>query len=108
MQGKGVWNVTISSPGVNGVLRAYSGQKVTLKESKDNAKAKTVEQDQVVLSSQVRDLKQAMAIVATKSAVRESKVAELTIAIKEGRYKINPEKIADSILKTVRQYGGEV
>ena len=100
--------MTISSPGVNGVLRAYSGQKVTLKEPKDNAKTRAAGQDQVVLSARARDLKQALTIVATSRAVREGKVAELTTAIKEGSYRVDPDRVAASMLKTVREYGGEV
>ena len=100
--------MTISSPGVKGVLRAYGGQKVALKEPKDTAKTKAPGQDQVVLSAQARDLKQALAIVAKSSAVRKHKVAELTNAVRQGIYRVDPDKVAASLFTAVRECGREV
>ncbi|MGI6128473.1 MAG: flagellar biosynthesis anti-sigma factor FlgM [bacterium] len=102
--------MTIYSSGLHNVLRAYSGQKVTSNENKDNARVKTeaVGQDQVVLSPRARDLKQALAIVAKSSYVREEKIGKLTAAIKEGRYRVDSANVARSLLTKVREFSREV
>lgn len=100
--------MNLSSSGVNGILRAYTNQKVALNNSKDSTKAKLGGKDQVELSDRVRNLKRAQEIVAKSSAVRQDKVEELTIAIRQGRYRVDPEKVADCLLAEVRSYHREV
>lgn len=100
--------MTISSSGVNGVLRAYTGQKVALNNSKDSTKVRPAGKDQVELSAQVRQLKQAQEIVANSTGVRKEKVAELAMAIRQGRYRVDPSKVAECILAEVGQYRREV
>ncbi len=43
-------------------------------------------------------MKRAQEIVAASPAVRRDKVAELTKAIRQGRYRIEPDKVAESLL----------
>lgn len=100
--------MTISSSGISGVLKAYTGQKVALNDSKDSTKAKVTDKDELVLSRKARDLKRARDIVAKSSPVRKDKVEEITNAIQKGCYQVDPDKVAQRILATVRKYRQEV
>lgn len=100
--------MNISSSGVGGVIRAYTKQKVGLDNSKASDKARPSAKDQVELSARARDLKRAQEIVAASPVVRRDKVAELTKAIRQGRYRIEPDKVAESLLAQVREYCREV
>ena len=62
-----------------------------------------------VQGSQVQLSAQATALLGAESVIKDSpvsdanRVAEIKQAIAEGRFSINPEKVADSLLTSVRQ-----
>lgn len=59
--------------------------------------------DQVKLSSISAHLQDVQAATADTSVVDAARVAEIKQAISEGRFQINPERIADGLLDSVRQ-----
>jgi negative regulator of flagellin synthesis FlgM len=59
--------------------------------------------DQVDLSSMSTRLQDASAAIGDAPAVDAARVAEIKQAISEGRFQINPERIADGLLESVRQ-----
>jgi len=100
--------MTITSPGLKGVLQAYTNQKVTATESRYTARAKATSGDQVVLSQQARCLNRAQEIVAKSSPVRREKIERLAKAIAAGRYQVDPEAVAEKILAEPRFLDREV
>lgn len=58
---------------------------------------------QVALSSLSSQLQEIAASVSTTPPVNAERVAEIKQAIAEGRFKIDPERIADGLLSSVRQ-----
>jgi negative regulator of flagellin synthesis FlgM len=59
--------------------------------------------DQVDLSSMSARLQSASAEIAGTATVDTARVAEIKQAISEGRFQINPDRIADGLLESVRQ-----
>ena len=59
--------------------------------------------DQVDLSSLSARLQDVEAAMADTPAVDAARIAEIKQAISEGRFQINPERIADGLLDSVRQ-----
>ena len=57
---------------------------------------------QVELSSVASHLKQMAGIGSSSEAFNAEKVAEIRQAISEGRFQINPERIADGLINSVR------
>ena len=94
--------MTITSPGLNGVLSAYAGRKVAAAESKRAARTKSAGGDQVILSQQARDLSRARKLVAQSSAVRADKVKRLAAEIAAGTYQVDPEAVAEKMLAAPR------
>lgn len=67
-----------------------------------NRKA-TAADDQVELSSMSARLQNVGATAADVPVVDAARVAEIKQAISEGRFQINPERIADGLLESVRE-----
>jgi negative regulator of flagellin synthesis FlgM len=59
--------------------------------------------DQVELSSMSARLQDASAATADVPVVDSARVAEIKQAISEGRFQINPERIADGLIESVRE-----
>jgi negative regulator of flagellin synthesis FlgM len=59
--------------------------------------------EQVALSSLSARLQEASAALAETPVVDAARVAEIKQAIAEGRFHVNPERIADGLLENVRQ-----
>jgi negative regulator of flagellin synthesis FlgM len=59
--------------------------------------------DQVELSSMSARLQDAGATIADAPVVDAARVAEIKQAISDGRFQINPERIADGLLDSVRE-----
>jgi negative regulator of flagellin synthesis FlgM len=59
--------------------------------------------DKVALSSLSASLQQASALSAQDQLTDVAKVAEIKQAIAEGRFQVNPERIADGLLDSVRE-----
>jgi negative regulator of flagellin synthesis FlgM len=59
--------------------------------------------DQVDLSELSARIQDAGSVTAQSSPIDTAKVAEIKQAISEGRFQINPERIADGLLENVRQ-----
>ncbi|MDK2883206.1 MAG: negative regulator of flagellin synthesis FlgM [Bacillota bacterium] len=100
--------MTITSPGLNGVLQAYGNQKVTATEGRPTARTKATSGDQVILSQQARYLSRAREIVALSSPVRREKVERLAEAIAAGTYQVDPEAVAEKLLAAPRLFDREV
>lgn len=94
--------MTITSPGLSGVLQAYAGHKVEAVEPKRTVRAKAAEGDLVILSQQARDLSRAREIVAQSSGVRSDKVQAFAVQIAAGTYQVDPEAVAAKMLAAVR------
>lgn len=91
--------MTISSPGLRGVLQAYRGQQVATSEKRRSEQTAGGSADEVILSPKARELKRAQEIVAMSSAVREEKVEQLTREVAAGTYWVNPEAVAEKLLQ---------
>jgi negative regulator of flagellin synthesis FlgM len=59
--------------------------------------------EQVALSSLSARLQEASVAMADTPVVDVARVAEIKQAITEGRFRVNPERIADGLLENVRQ-----
>lgn len=99
--------MTITSPGLNGVLQAYTSQKVSAAENRHTARTKVTSGDQVILSQQARYLSRAREIVAQSSPIRKEKVERLAEAIAAGTYQVDPEAVAERILAAPRLFDRE-
>jgi negative regulator of flagellin synthesis FlgM len=66
-------------------------------------KPATAGSEQVDLSSLSASLQEASAAIADTPVIDVARVAEIKQAISEGRFQINPERIADGLLDSVRQ-----
>lgn len=68
-----------------------------------NRKASETASDQVELSSMSARLQDAGATTSDAPVVDAARVTEIKQAISEGRFQINPERIADGLLDSVRE-----
>ena len=68
-----------------------------------NRKASATTGEQVELSSMTARLQDAGAATSDAPVVDAARVAEIKQAISEGRFQINPERIADGLLDSVRE-----
>lgn len=59
--------------------------------------------EQVAISPLSARLQQIEASLGSEPTVNAQRVAEIKQAIAEGRFKVDPEKIADGLLKSVRE-----
>lgn len=59
--------------------------------------------EQVAISPLSAKLQEVEASLGSEPVVNAQRVSEIKQAIAEGRFKINPEKIADGLLSSVRQ-----
>ncbi|MBE4590269.1 flagellar biosynthesis anti-sigma factor FlgM [Vibrio navarrensis] len=71
----------------------------SLAETRPEAKKSPVAQDAVSLSQQSRDIGQLHQDMAAKPAFDAAKVAAIKEAIANGSYKVDPEKLADNMMK---------
>ncbi|HKM39210.1 MAG TPA: flagellar biosynthesis anti-sigma factor FlgM [bacterium] len=94
----------ISPSGVGNLFGAYAKQKNAMDKCEVAKQAQLTAADQVELSAQARDLRRAQEIVAASTAVRHCKVAELTTALEQGRYCIDPTAIAAAILHQAGEF----
>lgn len=68
-----------------------------------NRQASAAASDQVELSAMSARLQDAGATIADAPVVDAARVAEIKQAISEGRFQINPERIADGLIDSVRE-----
>ncbi len=80
-------------------LSAKPGQVATGSVPSKNPNASVDEKDNVQLSTQLRSIEKKLADVEVFDAAR---VEEIKRAISEGRFTVNPDKVADGLLETVR------
>ena len=57
----------------------------------------------VRITDQARQLASLEQAVQSMPVVNESRVAQIRLALEEGRYQINPERIADRLLRTEQE-----
>lgn len=57
----------------------------------------------VRITEQARQLASLEQAVQSRPVINEARVAEIRLAIEEGRYQINPERIADQLLRTEQE-----
>jgi negative regulator of flagellin synthesis FlgM len=67
------------------------------------AKAKVAEGSPVQITSQARQLAALEKAVNEVPVVNEARVAAIRTAIEQGQYEVNPERIADKLLRTERE-----
>ena len=65
-----------------------------------------VKADSVSITSQAQELQSTQAKMANLPEVDQQKVAEIKLAISEGRYKVDPEKLAANIANFEAQLSG--
>lgn len=70
---------------------------------KSNTAAATQKNDSVVITSQAQQLQGVQSKMASLPEVDQKKVAEIKQAIAEGRYKVDPEKLAANIASFERE-----
>ena len=72
-------------------------------ETRDRAKssenAKTVQQDQVDISQDAKSVERVSVSISESPSFDSAKVERITEAIREGRYPVNPERIAEKFLE---------
>jgi len=78
-------------------------QSTTAEAQKSAAPVKT---DSVSITSQAHELQSAQVKMAALPEVDQQKVAEIKLAISEGRYKVDPEKLAANIASFEAELGG--
>jgi negative regulator of flagellin synthesis FlgM len=93
-------NSAISSVGTN---EAPGKAKQTASSARKPA---TAGSEKVDLSSLSASLQEASAAIADTPVMDAARVAEIKQAISEGRFQVNPERIADGLLDSVRQMLG--
>jgi negative regulator of flagellin synthesis FlgM len=57
----------------------------------------------VQITDQARQLASLEQAVQSLPVVNEARVAEIRLALEEGRYQVNPERIADKLLRTEQE-----
>ncbi|GAA4890619.1 flagellar biosynthesis anti-sigma factor FlgM [Ferrimonas pelagia] len=62
--------------------------------------------DEVVLTEQAQQLKRAEASLASATGIDQAKVDSIKAAIAEGRYHVDPEKLADNIARFESELDG--
>ena len=67
------------------------------------AKASVVESSPVRITGQARQLAALEQALSDLPAVNETRVAAIRLAIEQGQYEVNPERIADKLLRTERE-----
>ncbi|EJI1279600.1 flagellar biosynthesis anti-sigma factor FlgM [Vibrio vulnificus] len=71
----------------------------SVSDTRNEAKKSNVGQDAVSLSQQSRDIEQLHQEMASKPAFDAAKVAAIKEAIANGSYRVDPEKLADNMMK---------
>ena len=94
---------------------ATNTQLRTARETQSNTKSDTasvaqktatpVKTDSVSITSQAQQLQGAQTKMASLPEVDQKKVAEIKLAISEGRYKVDPEKLAANIASFEAELG---
>lgn len=74
--------------------------------SADSAKKSSVAQDSVSLSSQGKAVGEMHTQMASQPSFDQAKVAAIKEAIANGSYTVNPEKLADNMMKFEKELGG--
>ncbi|NVD07213.1 flagellar biosynthesis anti-sigma factor FlgM [Vibrio sp. JPW-9-11-11] len=72
----------------------------------DSAKKSSVAQDAVSLSSQGKAMGEMHTQMAAQPSFDQAKVAAIKEAIANGSYTVNPEKLADNMMKFEKELGG--
>jgi negative regulator of flagellin synthesis FlgM len=89
-------NKPASTPsGPSGTARARSGQAGAATASKASANAQSTE-------ATLSGAQSVESVLASTPVVNVERVAEIKRAIAEGRFQVNPERIADGLLQSVR------
>ncbi|MFL6578235.1 MAG: flagellar biosynthesis anti-sigma factor FlgM [Povalibacter sp.] len=73
--------------------------------SQASAEAAAATGSPVQITDQARQLASLEQAVQSLPVVNESRVAEIRDAIEEGRYQVNPERIADQLLRAEQELG---
>lgn len=74
--------------------------------SSESAKKSTVAQDSVSLSSQGKAVGEMHSQMASQPSFDKAKVAAIKEAIANGSYTVDPEKLADNMMKFEKELGG--
>ncbi len=88
----------ISRAQIGQVIRVYKAQSALGTTPKGPAPDSAKSSDSIKLSFNQADLERVRDSVAQAPEVRSERVLELSKAIKEGKYKIDPEDVADKML----------
>ncbi|WP_047049688.1 flagellar biosynthesis anti-sigma factor FlgM [Vibrio mexicanus] len=74
--------------------------------STDSTKRSSAKQDAVSLSQQGKDIGEMHSQMASQPSFDSAKVAAIKEAIANGSYTVNPEKLADNMIKFEKELGG--
>lgn len=74
--------------------------------SSDSVKKSSVNQDAVSLSKQGKEMGEIHNQMATQPSFDSAKVAAIKEAISNGSYTVDPEKLADNMIKFENEFGG--
>lgn len=69
------------------------------------AEAAVAQGSPVRITDQARQLASLEQAVQSLPVVNEARVAQIRLALEEGRYQVNPERIADKLLRTEQELG---
>jgi len=92
---------TPENPGQNRTTQNIQNTHAAAPNSGAVGAKKTGPGDQVDISSQSKEIADIMAAVSQLPDVREAKVAEIKKSVEAGTYSIDPNKIAEKILKDI-------
>ncbi|WP_038175534.1 MULTISPECIES: flagellar biosynthesis anti-sigma factor FlgM [Vibrio] len=94
----------LSTSSTRGSVRNNSESSPT--SGSDSAKKSSVAQDAVSLSSQGKAMGEMHTQMAAQPSFDKAKVAAIKEAIANGSYTVNPEKLADNMMKFEKEFGG--
>lgn len=90
--------MNISSKQIQQILRIFQMQARTEKVAKPQAAGRTMTADKVSLSKESKEMQAIRQRIQGASEVREELVAELRKAVREGRYEVSGEQVAEKML----------
>lgn len=89
---------------IDNSIKGLNGQAAAPAAARAPAQGATVARAPDPLAAQVELSRTSTKIIQEGDAFSAARVAEIRQAISEGRFQVNPEKIADGLLQSVREF----